>query len=97
MHVRATVIKVLRAPLDPRTWRETVHLILGAPLGAAATVYLLATGVSIVFGVTVVGLLLLATVVRGTRLFGVVDRGRVRVLLGVDAPGLPPWPRRRPA
>jgi signal transduction histidine kinase len=65
-------------------------------VGAAATVYLLAIGVSIVFSVTVVGLLLLAAVVRGTRLFDVMDRGRVRVLLGVDVPTLPPRQRRAP-
>jgi len=89
MHVRTTVSRVLRAPFDPRTWRETLHLVLGAPLGAAAAVYLFVAGFSIVFGVTVVGLLVLATVLRGTRVFGVVDRGRVRVFLGGDVPTPP--------
>jgi signal transduction histidine kinase len=73
----------LRAPLEPRTWRETLHLLLGAAVGAVAAVYLVASAYAVGFSITVAGLALLAVLVRGARVIGVVERARARTLLGL--------------
>ncbi len=86
---------------SPRTWLETVHLLLDLAMGVALFTWVV-TLVSLGAGlaVTVVGIPLLALAVVSGRWIGTVERGRTRLLLGDDLPGPPPfdpapglWPR----
>jgi signal transduction histidine kinase len=94
--IRTVVSRVLWAPLAPRTWRETLHLLLGAAVGAATAGYLLAAAYAVAFSVTVVGLLLLAALVRGARIIGTVERARGMALLGLDVEAPPAVDRAEP-
>ena len=96
MNTPKAVGSALRAPLAPRTWRETLHLVLGAGVGAVAAGYLLATAYAVLFSVTVVGLLLLAALVRGARGIGTVERARGRALLGLEVAAPPAFGQREP-
>jgi signal transduction histidine kinase len=92
-----TVIRrALLAPLAPTTWRETLHLSLGAVLALPVAGYLLAVGYAVAFSVTVAGVLLLAALVRGARVIGTVERARGRALLGLDVPAPPAAERPEP-
>ena len=93
MDIGDTAGSVLRALFAPRTWRETLHLMLGALVGVAAAAYLLLAGYALVFSLTIVGLVVLAALVRGARWLGVVERARARALLGLEVPAPPPAPR----
>ncbi|MFJ6798580.1 sensor histidine kinase [Streptomyces sp. NPDC091268] len=77
--------RVLRAPVEGRTWREFGYLMLGLPL---STLYfgLAVTGVSLGAGllVTFLGVPVLAGVLAMCRGFGRLERARVRGLLRVD-------------
>jgi signal transduction histidine kinase len=83
MRVPPVVAAAVRAPLEPRTWRETLHLLLGAAVGAVAAVYLVVTAYAVAFSITVAGLALLAVMVRGAHVIGVVERARALALLGL--------------
>ncbi|MCY0937957.1 sensor histidine kinase [Streptomyces sp. H34-S4] len=75
--------RVLRAPVEGRTWREFGYLMLGLPL---STLYfsLAITGVSLGAGllVTFLGVPVLAGVLAMCRGFGRVERARMRGMLG---------------
>ncbi|MFZ3472222.1 sensor histidine kinase [Streptomyces sp. 4.24] len=77
--------RMLRAPVQGRTWREFGYLMLGLPL---STLYfsLAVAGVSLGAGllVTFLGVPVLAGVLAMCRGFGRIERARVRGLLGHD-------------
>ncbi|MFI9720299.1 sensor histidine kinase [Streptomyces sp. NPDC052396] len=76
---------VLRAPLAGRTWREFLYLQLNFPVALAAFVYsvtMIAVGGGLL--ITFVGLPILAATLYGARLFGAFERGRARLLLGLE-------------
>ncbi|WP_435860122.1 sensor histidine kinase [Streptomyces roseus] len=77
--------RALRAPVEGRTWREFGYLVLGLPL-SVFYFSLAVTGVSLGAGllVTFLGVPVLAGVLAMCRGFGRVERGRARVMLGVD-------------
>jgi signal transduction histidine kinase len=79
----------LRAPFTARTWRETLHLLLGAAVSAVALFFVVAAAYAMLASITVVGLVLLGSVVVAARSVGVLERARVRRLLALDvaAPG----------
>jgi signal transduction histidine kinase len=89
-------LRLLAAPVRARTWRETGHLLLGPVVSAAGLVFAVVTLYSLVASVTVIGLGMLAAVVVGARLIGVLERARARLLLGVHLPAPPPVSRARP-
>ncbi|WP_037682053.1 sensor domain-containing protein, partial [Streptomyces albus] len=75
----------LRAPLEGRTWREFLHLLLNLPMATvmfAFAVSMTATGLGLL--VTFLGLPVLAAALAGCRALGAVERGRARVLLDLD-------------
>ncbi|MGK5444051.1 sensor histidine kinase [Micromonospora sp. URMC 105] len=88
------LVGVLSAPVRADTWRYSAHLLLGAPVGALMVAYVGLTGYATVAGLTVVGLALLAMLVRGTRLATWPEQWRARVLLRLELP-LPAVVRRR--
>ncbi|WP_189136083.1 sensor domain-containing protein, partial [Wenjunlia tyrosinilytica] len=77
----------LRAPLEGRTWRELVYLLLNLPVGIAAFVWTV-TMVSLGAGllITFVGVPVLALALLGCRGLGVIERARARSLLHEDVP-----------
>lgn len=90
------------APLSGTTWREIAYLLANFPLGVAAFAVLMVwVGAGIGLSVIVITLPLLATGLRACRLYGRLERGRARVLLGVRVeepsplrarhPGVLPW------
>ncbi|MEV0155078.1 sensor domain-containing protein [Micromonospora sp. NPDC050686] len=87
---------VLAAPVRARTGRETLHLLLGAPLSAVALLFVGLAGYAALASVTVVGLGLLAGVVTAARGIGVLERLRARRLLDLDLPPAAPRARRHP-
>ncbi|MEU7165016.1 sensor domain-containing protein [Streptomyces morookaense] len=75
----------LRAPLESRTWREFLHLVLGFPLAVfffcyAVVMTALGTGLLVTF----LGVPVLALALAGTRGFGALERARARALLRLD-------------
>ena len=92
----ARLTGMLLAPLRAVTWRYTAHLLLGAPAGTLMVAYVVLTGYATIGGLTVVGLALLAALVRGARPATWPDRWRARVLLRLDLPMPPPARRRSP-
>ncbi|MEU7280478.1 sensor domain-containing protein [Streptomyces sp. NPDC045431] len=75
----------LRAPLEARTWREFGYLLLGLPLSVfyfAVAIATVALGAGLL--VTFLGIPVLAGGLAMCRGFGVVERARARVLLGVE-------------
>ncbi|HEX8631170.1 MAG TPA: sensor domain-containing protein [Catenuloplanes sp.] len=90
------VVRILTEPLRARTWRETGHLLLGALVALACLLVVVLTVYAAVASVTVIGLVLLAAVVRGARWIAVIERARARVLLGLPLPGPGAPARTRP-
>ncbi|MEV4440522.1 sensor domain-containing protein [Streptomyces sp. NPDC049577] len=92
-----TLPTALRAPLEGRTWREFLYLLLGLPVATVMFVYGV-TMVSVGAGmlVTFLGVPILAAALAGARGLGAVERARARALLGVRvAPPGPVAGRRR--
>nr|WP_229332061.1 sensor histidine kinase [Streptomyces sp. UNOC14_S4] len=76
---------VLRAPLEGRTWRELLYLLLSFPISVATFVFavtVLACGGGLL--ITFVGVPVLALGLMGARAVGAIERARARVLLRVD-------------
>jgi signal transduction histidine kinase len=74
--------KILREPFTPRPWRELGFFIVGGLLGVVALAFTLATMVAGVWLlITFVGVILIATSVRGARGIGAWHRGLARSLL----------------
>ncbi|MEV8480329.1 sensor domain-containing protein [Streptomyces sp. NPDC051173] len=92
---------VLRAPLEARTWREFLYLLLSFPMSVLTFVYAV-TMVSLGAGllITFIGVPVLAAALLGSRALGAVERVRARALLGVEIaepePVRPPKGRRGP-
>ena len=81
------VARALRAPIEPRTWRETLHLLLNLPVGIA-TFTIVVTGFALGFGllITLVGIPILIAMLYVSRAMGWFERGRAELLLDVDVP-----------
>ncbi|MGP3999129.1 sensor histidine kinase [Streptomyces sp. 8N706] len=80
----------LRAPLEGRTWREFLYLLLNLPLAAVMFVYAITmTSLGVGLLITFLGVPVLAVALAGARGLGAVERARARVLLRLDvaAPG----------
>jgi len=76
-----------------RTWTETLHLLLDLPLGIATfVVAVVLLSLSLGLMITLLGLPLLVFTIWVGRAIGVIERGRVRWLLGVPLPAFPPVP-----
>ncbi|MFI1969446.1 histidine kinase [Streptomyces cinnamoneus] len=76
---------VLRAPLEGRTWREFLYLLLGMPIAVCTFAYavtLTAAGVGLL--ITFLGVPLLAATLVGARGLGVLERARARALLRLE-------------
>ncbi|MFJ3432020.1 sensor histidine kinase [Streptomyces cyaneofuscatus] len=85
-----------RLALDRWTWREIAHLLADLPMAVAGFVYaLLVITVGVGLSVTVIGLPVLVSGLRGARWLGRVERGRARSLLGVRIEEPSPLPRGR--
>ncbi|GGX79694.1 sensor histidine kinase [Streptomyces hiroshimensis] len=95
---------VLRAPLEGRTWREFLYLLLSLPMAVLTfsfAVTMTTAGVAML--ITFVGVPVLAAALVGVRALGAVERARARSLLKLEisepepvrAPngkrGLMPW------
>ncbi|MEU6340702.1 sensor domain-containing protein [Streptomyces sp. NPDC046977] len=86
----------LRAPIEARTWRELLYLLLNLPMGIIGFVFavtMLSLGAGLL--VTFLGLPVLAVALAGCRGLGVVERERARKCLHLDV-AEPAWPRRKP-
>ena len=82
--------RVLAPIVSPRTWKETVYQLLNLPVGIATftvMVALISTGFGL--AVTLIGIPILLLTIYVGRLIGVVERARVRLLLGVAYRGRP--------
>ncbi|MCL6667723.1 sensor histidine kinase [Streptomyces sp. NPDC101209] len=87
-----------RFAYDPHTWKEIAHLLANLPLALFGFVYVvtvLFTGFWLT--VTVIGFPLLAAGLMGARLWGRLERGRARALLGVRVDEPSPLPGREAA
>ncbi|WP_345025768.1 sensor domain-containing protein, partial [Streptomyces sedi] len=84
-------MNVLRLTLGARTWREGLYGLMNLPMaliGFAVAVSGLAMSAGLL--VTFVGLPLMAAVLLLLRGLGTLERGRARLLLGVDVPAPDP-------
>lgn len=81
------VSRVLSAPVEARTWRETLHLVLNLPFGIA-TFTLMITGISLGFGllITLVGIPILAATLFVSRAIAGIERRRAALLLDASVP-----------
>ncbi|NUV44782.1 sensor domain-containing protein, partial [Streptomyces sp. CAI-24] len=76
---------VLRAPLEARSWRELLYVLLSLPLSTVMFVFAIAmTSVSAGLLITFIGIPLLAVGLAACRGFGVMERARARGLLKLD-------------
>ncbi|MFH8795701.1 sensor histidine kinase [Streptomyces sp. NPDC017941] len=75
----------LRAPLEGRTWREFLYVLLSLPISIVGFVFavtMLSVGAGLL--ITFVGVPVLALGLASLRGFGALERIRARTLLGVD-------------
>ncbi|HLM19492.1 MAG TPA: sensor domain-containing protein, partial [Acidimicrobiia bacterium] len=86
-------VRAFRPLTEARTWTATVHLLLGLALGIAwFTIIVTMFSLSIGLMITLIGIPLLVATINIGRAVGVVERARVRALLGVDLPAFPRRP-----
>jgi signal transduction histidine kinase len=80
-------VRALRAPFELRTWKETTHLLLNMPIGIA-TFTIIVTGFALGFGmlITLIGIPILIGMLYVSRAMGWFERGRAKLLLGLDVP-----------
>ncbi|MFD0024385.1 sensor histidine kinase [Streptomyces sp. NPDC058382] len=77
----------LRAPVEARTWREFVYLMLSFPISVVLFCFAITmTSVSAGLLITFLGVPLLAVTLAVCRGFGAVERVRARSLLKLDVP-----------
>ncbi|MEV6317218.1 sensor domain-containing protein [Streptomyces sp. NPDC051776] len=82
---------VLRAPVEGRTWREFLHLLLNLPVATLMFVYAVtATSLGLGLLITFLGVPVLAGALGGARRFGTLERARARALLRLDVPAPDP-------
>jgi hypothetical protein len=81
------LLRALRTPFQLRTWKETIHLLLNLPIGIA-TFTTVVTGFALGFGllITLLGIPILIAMLYVSRGIGWFERGRAKLLLGVDIP-----------
>src|SRR4029079_14562057 len=81
------VVRMLRAPFEARTWKETTHLLLNMPIGIA-TFTIIVTGISLGFGllITLIGIPILIGMLYVSRAMGAFERGRAALLLDTPMP-----------
>jgi signal transduction histidine kinase len=81
------IVRVLRAPFEARTWKETIYLLLSMPIGIA-TFTVIVTGVSLGFGllITLIGIPILIATLYVSRWMGSFERGRAALLLDAEVP-----------
>ncbi|MDX3454286.1 sensor domain-containing protein [Streptomyces sp. ME02-8801-2C] len=83
----------VRFALDPRTWKEIVHLLANLPMALFGFVYVVTVvSVGSFLTLTVIGLPMLAAGLLGARLLGRFERARARALLGVQVDEPSPLP-----
>ena len=84
------VARVLRAPFEARTWRETFHLLVNLPVGIA-TFTILVTGFATGLGmlITLLGIPIIVAMVYVSRWMASLERGRAKLLLDADV--RPAW------
>jgi signal transduction histidine kinase/uncharacterized protein YjeT (DUF2065 family) len=71
--------------VSPRTWKETIYQLLNLPVGIATfTVLVVMYSVGVGLTVVLIGIPILLSTIAVGRLIGVVERGRAKLLLGVD-------------
>ncbi|AEW95867.1 MULTISPECIES: sensor histidine kinase [Streptomycetaceae] len=86
----------LRAPVEARTWRELLHLLLNLPMGIVGFCYMVTmTTLGAGLLVTFLGVPVLAAMLAGCRGIGVLERLRARTLLRAEVAEPEPV-RRRP-
>ncbi|QIJ64149.1 sensor histidine kinase [Streptomyces sp. JB150] len=86
----------LRAPFEPRAWREFAYVLLGLPIGVLLFVYavtMLSLGAGLL--VTFLGVPVLAAGLAGCRGLGALERTRARALLGMRVADPEPLRARR--
>ncbi|MEU1433272.1 sensor histidine kinase [Streptomyces sp. NPDC005775] len=75
----------LRAPIEARTWREFVYLMLSLPIGIVLFCFAITmTSLSAGLLITFLGIPLLAAGLAACRGLGVLERARARALLKLD-------------
>jgi signal transduction histidine kinase len=81
------LVRALRAPFEPRTWKETTHLLLNMPVGIA-TFTIIVTGFATGLGllITLIGIPILIAMLYVSRAMGWFERGRAKLLLDLDVP-----------
>lgn len=84
------------APFTARTWRQTLHLLIGALVSVLALAFVVVTACAMLASVTVVGLAVLGPIVVAARSVGVMERARARRLLGLRVTTPAPFARGRP-
>ena len=92
----APATRLVREVVSPDAWLTTTHLLLGLWIGLVTfipTVVLLSLSVGLL-PLFLLGVPLLGVTLWLTRLLGRLERGRFRLVLGVDIPE--PQPRRLP-
>jgi signal transduction histidine kinase len=84
---RDALVRALRAPIEARTWRETLHLLLNLPVGIVVFTVIV-TGVSTGLGllITLIGIPILYVTMILSRGLATIERERARALLHVDVP-----------
>ncbi|MFF0744589.1 sensor histidine kinase [Streptomyces sp. NPDC004111] len=89
---------VLRAPFEPRAWREFGYVLLSLPISIVVFVCAIFT-VSLGAGllVTFLGIPVLAAGLALARGFGAMERARARLLLGLDVPSPRPLRGAKPS
>ena len=88
---------VLRAPFEPRTWREFGYVLLSLPISLVVFVSSILTitlGAGLL--VTFLGIPVLAAGLALSRGFGAMERARARALLGLDVPSPRPLRSAKP-
>ncbi|HKE52967.1 MAG TPA: sensor domain-containing protein [Actinomycetes bacterium] len=86
-------VPFLLMPFHPRTWLETLYVLLSFPIATAGFVFAvitLSTGVALI--ITLIGIPIIGLAIVGGRAFGMLDRARAARLLGEHTP--PPFPLR---
>jgi signal transduction histidine kinase len=87
---------VLRAPVEARTWKQLLYLVVVFVLGCAAVCYLFfGIGGGLYLSVFLVGIPVLALVILGGRVWGDIYRALCRNLLGTVVEGPPAFRRGR--
>ncbi len=79
--------RILRAPIEARTWKETLYLLLSLPVGII-TFTVIVTGFSTGLGmlITLLGIPVLIATMYVSRWMGAAERARARGLLGLTVP-----------